>query len=279
MVKVKVSYLTSVAEQAKTSFLHGPTVWKSPILGIEPRNLSLRKRCTNHCTTPPPPPLCEAIGRFRSIATWAHSNLIFGSYGHCSVAIFRVHAAERQMILLTLWKYLRSAEKVLVLALWRCASLHPRNLQWSCTQFLSWCLVCWAGSERFASAQFQLRSRWQSGCTSIFGLERTLPCWESLEVCQRPGDSLEMQRRKQHTLLFWPCVRILPDDFSLWLFFVKFFSVPRTFGFVFRDQWDKSFQTSKCCNQQKCFFSLIKAALVGLYFFQFCTPNSGLTKG
>ena len=34
--KVKVSYLTSVAKQAKTAFLHGPTVWKSPIVGIEP---------------------------------------------------------------------------------------------------------------------------------------------------------------------------------------------------------------------------------------------------
>ena len=30
------NYLTSVAKQAKTAFLHGPTVWKSPIVGIEP---------------------------------------------------------------------------------------------------------------------------------------------------------------------------------------------------------------------------------------------------
>ena len=40
MLKVKVSYLTSVAKQAKTAFLHGPTVWKSPIVGIEPMNFS-----------------------------------------------------------------------------------------------------------------------------------------------------------------------------------------------------------------------------------------------
>ena len=33
---VKVSYLTSVAKQAKNAFLHGPTVCKSPIVGIEP---------------------------------------------------------------------------------------------------------------------------------------------------------------------------------------------------------------------------------------------------
>ena len=32
-----VSYLTSVAKQAKTAFLLGPTVWKSPIVGIEPK--------------------------------------------------------------------------------------------------------------------------------------------------------------------------------------------------------------------------------------------------
>ena len=29
--KGKGNYLTSVAKQAKTAFLHGPTVWKSPI--------------------------------------------------------------------------------------------------------------------------------------------------------------------------------------------------------------------------------------------------------
>ena len=93
-------------------------------------------------------------------------------------------------------------------------SLHPRALQWSCTQFLSWCLVCWAGSERFASARFQLRSRRQRG------LEVYLSIWEnsaflgSLEVCQWPGE-LEKQRRKQHSLRFWRFVRILPDDFPL----------------------------------------------------------------
>ena len=34
--KGKGNYLTSVAKQAKTAFLHGPTVWRSPIVGIEP---------------------------------------------------------------------------------------------------------------------------------------------------------------------------------------------------------------------------------------------------
>ena len=113
--------------------------------------------------------------------------------------------------------------------------------------------------------------------TSIFRSERTVPCWGSLEVCQRPGE-LEMQRRKQHTLRFWRYIRILPDDVFETIF-GKLFSVPRTFGFVFRDQWDKSFQTRKGCNKQKCFFFLIKNALVGLRFSQFCTPGSGLTKG
>ena len=35
-VKGKGNYLTSVAKQAKTAFLHGPTVCRSPIVGIEP---------------------------------------------------------------------------------------------------------------------------------------------------------------------------------------------------------------------------------------------------
>ena len=34
--------------------------------------------------------------------------------------------------------------------------------------------------------------------TSIIRSERTVLCWGSLEVCQRPGE-LEMQRRKKHT--------------------------------------------------------------------------------
>ena len=59
--------------------------------------------------------------------------------------------------------------------------------------------------------------------TSIFRSERTVPGWESLEVCQRPGE-LEMQRRKQDTLRFWRYVRILPDDFS-WRRFLANFSV------------------------------------------------------
>ena len=49
--KGKGNYLTSVSKQAKTAFLHGPTVRKSPIVGIEPAKG--RKRCTNHCTTGP----------------------------------------------------------------------------------------------------------------------------------------------------------------------------------------------------------------------------------
>ena len=45
-VKVKISFLISVAKQAKTASLHWPTVHlqKSPIVGIEPANvLSLRE--------------------------------------------------------------------------------------------------------------------------------------------------------------------------------------------------------------------------------------------
>ena len=49
---------------------------------------------------------------------------------------------------------------------------------------------------------------------SIFRLERTLPCWVSLRVCQWPGE-LEMQRRKLHPLWFWRFVHILPGDCSL----------------------------------------------------------------
>ena len=39
ILKVKVFYLTTVVKQAKTAFLHGPAVWKSPIVGIEPATI------------------------------------------------------------------------------------------------------------------------------------------------------------------------------------------------------------------------------------------------
>ena len=46
--KVKVTYFTSMAKQAKAAFLHGATVWKVADCRDRTRNLSLRKRCTNH---------------------------------------------------------------------------------------------------------------------------------------------------------------------------------------------------------------------------------------
>ena len=49
-VKVKVSYLTSVAKQAKTAFLHGPTVWKSPIVGLVLRKKKLSQKINKHFT-------------------------------------------------------------------------------------------------------------------------------------------------------------------------------------------------------------------------------------
>ena len=181
-------------------------------------------------------------------------------------------------MLLALWKDLHSVEKVVVLALWSCAYRHPRTLQWSCTHFLSLCLVCWAGSERFASARFQLRSRQQRG------LEVYLSTWEnsallgkltSLTVTRRTWDAT---KEPTHLVVLTLCTHS-----SWWLLFGttfgKLFSVPRTFGFVFLDQWDKYFQTRWGCNKQKCFFSLIKDVLVWWHISQLCTPGSGLTKG
>ena len=152
-----------------------------------------------------------------------HSNLIFCSYGYRSVAIFRVNAAERQTMLLTLWKDLRSEEKVVVLALWSCASLHPRVLQWSCTQFLSWCLVCWAGSERFASARFQLRSRRQRGLHGhlSFDLRELCLAWEAWKFVS-DLENLRCNAGSNTLCGFWRYVRILPDDFSLRRFLANF---------------------------------------------------------
>ena len=94
------------------------------------------------------------------------------------------------------------------------------RLQWSCTQLLPWCLVCWAGSERFASAWFPLRSRRQRG------LKVYLSIWENaslgklgiLSVTWRNWDAMQ----EENSLRFRHFVRILPDDFSLRRLFANF---------------------------------------------------------
>ena len=137
-----------------------------------------------------------------------------------------MHAAERLVIMLMLWKDLHSAEKVVLYPLKLRFPSSPRSVvSCTCTQFLSCCLDCWAGSEQFASARFQLRPIiyiidgsvvWKP----ILWSERTLPCWGSLEVRQWPGER-EMGK-ELHTLRFWCFVRILPDDFSLRRFLANF---------------------------------------------------------
>ena len=132
-----------------------------------------------------------------------------------------MHAAERQAIMLTFWKDLRSAEKVVLLAIWSCASLHPRG----CVEVVrSSCLGVW-----IVELEVNGLPTLDSSCDlddsvvwkSILRSERTLPCWGSLEVRQLPGE-LEMQRRELHTLRFWRFLRILPDDFSLRRFLANF---------------------------------------------------------
>ena len=45
------SYLTAVSKQAKTAFLLGPMVWKSPIVGIEPATFRSESAARFTCTT------------------------------------------------------------------------------------------------------------------------------------------------------------------------------------------------------------------------------------
>ena len=59
----KVSYLMSVAKQAKAAFLRGPVVWKIADCQDRTRNLSLRKRCPNHLHQMGPyTVICELFG-------------------------------------------------------------------------------------------------------------------------------------------------------------------------------------------------------------------------
>ena len=100
---------------------------------------------------------------------------------------------------------------------------------------------CWAGSERFAIARFPLKSWRQRGLEvyrSIWMNSAWLGKLGSLSVtCGTRGATLEGTHLA--VLALW-------THSSWWLLFGttfgKLFSVPRTFGFVFHNQWDKHFQ-------------------------------------
>ena len=126
----------------------------------------------------------------------------------------------------------------------------PRALQWSGTQFLSWCLVCLAGSERFASARFQLRSRRQRGLDvylSIWvggsGIKKTffIPLPPNLsELClawKAWKFVSDLENLSCHAGSSTLCGLALCTHSSSWLLFEtifgKLFSVPRNFGFFF----------------------------------------------
>ena len=131
------------------------------------------------------------------------------------------------------WKDLRSVEKVVVLTLRSCALLHPRALQWSCTQFLSWCLVCSAGSERFASARFQLRSGRQRG------LDVYLSIWEDCALLGKLGSLSET----------WENLRCNAGS-----------NTPCGFGamyafFLMTSLWDDFWQTFQCATNFSICFS------------------------
>ena len=89
--------------------------------------------------------------------------------------------------------------------------------------------------------------------TSICRSERTVSCWGSLEVCQRPGE-LEMQRRKKHTLRFWRYVRILPDDFSLRRFLANFSVCHELLGLFFVISETKAFRQDKVVRSKSASF-------------------------
>ena len=144
-----------------------------------------------------------------------------------------MHVAERQAMLLTFWKDLRRKSCLLGSLKVRFPS-SPR-IALELYAVLSWSLVCWAGSERFASSRFQLRCRRQRG------LDSYLSVWEnsallgklgSLSVTCRTWDAMQ---EATHFAVLALCTHS-----SWWLLFDtisgKLFSLPRNFGFVFRDQ-------------------------------------------
>ena len=132
-----------------------------------------------------------------------------------------MHAAERQAIMLRLWKDLRSAEK---LSFWPSEVALP-FIPAPCGEVVrSSCLGVWIVELEVngfpaldSSCDLDDSVVWKS----ILRSERTLPCWGSLEVRQWPG-KVEMECRELHTLRFWRFVRILPDDSSLRRFLANF---------------------------------------------------------
>ena len=91
--------------------------------------------------------------------------------------------------------------------------------------------------------------------TSIFRSDRTLPCWGKLGSCKLCSFGAMYALFLMTT--FW-------DNF-----FGKLLSVPRAFGSVFHDQWDKTFRQGEVVISKSASFFLIKDALLGLHLQKF----------
>ena len=173
--------------------------------------------------------LCEAIDRFRLIA---HSNLIFGSYGYRGSPFFACMQLRDKRCC---WRFEKTFVLQKNLSFWPSEVALPFLPAPYSGVARSSCLRVW-----FAELRVNGLPALDSSCdvddsvvwTSIFRSERTVPCWGSLEACQRPGE-LEMQRRKQHTSRFWRYVRILPDDFCLRQLFWQTFQCATNFWICF----------------------------------------------
>ena len=115
----------------------------------------------------------------RSIATWLNSNLLVVMVPAASPFFVCMQLRDKRCC----WHF----EKILAVQKKLCfvplKSRFPSSLRptvESCA-LLSLCLVCWAGSERLASAQFQLQSRRQRG------FEVYLSTWENSALLGKLG--------------------------------------------------------------------------------------------
>ena len=113
----------------------------------------------------------------------------------------------------------------------------------------------------------------------ILRFERSLLCWGSLKGLAVTGRTWDATQRATHLVVLALCTHSHPDDFPLRRYLAKFLGCHELLDVFFSCQWGKYFLTRQVCSKQSCFVFLIKDALVGLHFSQFCTFGSGLTKG
>ena len=130
---------------------------------------------------------------------------------------------------------------------------------------------------KFSSARFQLRYRWQYGLEVYLWLERRLPCWGSLEVCQYM-EKLRCNVRN-YTLRGLAGLYAVFFHVYLWDDFWQTFQCPMNVWICFSWSVKQVLVGKKIVISKSVSFYLVKDLLLEWHVSPMCTPGNGIPKG